>query len=89
LNRKLAATRDFYLSLERDRRLQPVDGPFADPDALRQLRSRAVGAQAVRYLLLPQLRYFVQVGIPRYRPDGTIDTAFRGGYQAANFQRPG
>jgi integrase len=79
-NRKLAAIHDFYLSLERDGRLQPGDGPFAEPDACRELRSRAVGAQAVRYLLLPQLRYFVDVGIRGYRPDGTIDTAFRGGY---------
>jgi integrase len=79
-NRKLAAIHDFYLSHMRNGRLRPGDGPFADPDACRQLRSRAVGAQAVRYLLLPQLRYFVQVGIRGYRPDGTIDTAFRGGY---------
>jgi site-specific recombinase XerD len=79
-NRKLAAIHDFYLSLVRNGRLQPGDGPFAEPDAFRQLRSRAVGAQAVRYLLLPQLRYFVHVGVRGYRPDGTIDTAFRGGY---------
>src|SRR5437879_1085832 len=74
-NRKLAAIRDFYLSLERDGRLRPDDGPFAEPEACGALRSRAVGAHAVRYLLLPQLRYFVHVGIRGYRPDGTIDTA--------------
>jgi site-specific recombinase XerD len=79
-NRKLAAIHDFYQSLVRNGRLQPGNGPFAEPDAFRQLRSRAVGAHAVRYLLLPQLRYFVQVGMHGYRPDGTIDTAFRGGY---------
>jgi site-specific recombinase XerD len=79
-NRKLAAIHDFYESLVRDGRLKLGDGPFAGPDACRELRSRAVGAHAVRYLLLPQLRYFVHVGIRGYRPDGTIDTAFRGGY---------
>jgi len=79
-NRKLAAIHDFYRSLVRDGRLQPGEGPFAEPDADRELRSRAVGAHAVRYLLLPQLRYFVHVGIRGYRPDGTIDSSFRGGY---------
>jgi len=79
-NRKLSAIHDFYVSLVRNGRLQPGDGPFAEPDACRELRSRAVGAQAVRYLLLPQLRYFVHVGMRGYRPDGTIDMAFRGGY---------
>jgi len=79
-NRKLAAIHDFYLALVHNGRLQPGDGPFPESDAFRQLRSKAVGAQAVRYLLLPQLRYFVRVGIRGYRPDGTIDTAFRGGY---------
>lgn len=79
-NRKLAAIHDFYRWLVRDGRLQPGDGPFGQTDAHRQLRSRAIGARAVRYLLLPQLCYFLQVGIRGYRPDGTIDTAFRGGY---------
>jgi integrase len=79
-NRKLAAIRDFYRSLARGGRLSSGDGPFGEPDAYRELRSRAVGARAVRYLLLPQLRYFIQVGVRGYRPDGTIDTAFRGGY---------
>ena len=79
-NRKLAAIHDFYGSLVRDRRLAPGDGPFAAPGADRELRSRAVGARAVRYLSLGQLRYFVEVGMRGYRPDGTIDTAFRGGY---------
>jgi integrase len=79
-NRKLAAIHDFYRSLVRDGRLAPDDGPFAVPGADRELRSRAVGARAVRYLSLAQLRYFVEVGMRGYRPDGTIDTAFRGGY---------
>lgn len=79
-NRKLAAIGDFYHCLVRGGRLRPGEGPFGEPDAHRGLRSRAVGARAVRYLLLPQLRYFVQVGIRGFRPDGTIDTAFRGGY---------
>ncbi len=79
-NRKLAAIHDFYRSLARDGRLAPGDGPFAAPGADRELRSRAVGARAVRYLLLGQVRYFVEVGMRGYRPDGTIDTAFRGGY---------
>ena len=34
----------------------------------------------MRYLSLAQLRYFVDVGLRGYRPDGTIDTAFRAGY---------
>jgi integrase len=79
-NRKLAAIHDFYRSLVRDGRLAPGDGPFAPPGADRELRSRAVGARAVRYLSLAQLRYFVEVGMRGYRPDGTIDMAFRGGY---------
>lgn len=79
-NRKLAAIHDFYRWLVRDGRLEPGDGPFGQPDAHRELRSRAVGDRAVRYLLFPQLRYFLQVGIRGHRPDGTIDTAFRGGY---------
>jgi len=79
-NRKLAAIHDFYRWLVRAGRLAPGDGPFAAPDADRELRSRAVGARAVRYLSLAQLRYFVDVGLRGYRPDGTIDTAFRAGY---------
>ena len=79
-NRKLAAIHDFYRSLVRDGRLAPGDGPFAAPGADRELRSRAVGARTVRYLSLAQLRYFVEVGMRGYRPDGTIGTAFRGGY---------
>ena len=79
-NRKLAAIHDFYRWLVRYGRLEAGAGPFAQPDAHRELRSRAVGARAVRYLLLPQLRYFLQVGIRGHRPDGSIDTAFRGGY---------
>jgi len=60
-NRKLAAIHDFYPSLVRDGRLAPGDGPFAAPNADRELRSRAVGARAVRYLSLAQLRHFVDV----------------------------
>ncbi|MGH9190128.1 MAG: tyrosine-type recombinase/integrase [Acidimicrobiales bacterium] len=79
-NRKLAAIHDFYRWLVRDGRIQPGEGPFGSPEAHRELRSRAIGARAVRYLLLPQLRYFLQVGVQGHRPDGAIDTAFRGGY---------
>lgn len=79
-NRKLAAIRDFYRSLVRSGRVSSEDCPFADADAYRELRSRAVGPRAVRFLLLPQLHYFLQVGVRGYRPDGTIDTGFRGGY---------
>lgn len=79
-NRKLAAIRDFYRSLVRAKRLLHHEGPFGDPDAYRELRSRAVGTRAVRYLVLPQLQYLLQVGVQGQRPDATIDIGFRGGY---------
>lgn len=79
-NRKLAAIADFYADLVRRGRLPAGESPFADRDALRYFRSRSVGPRAIRYLTLPQLKYFIGVGLSGRRPDGTIDISFRRAY---------
>ena len=84
-NRKLAAIHDFYLSLVRDGRLQPGDGPFAEPDACRELRSSALPGcrrrcsvgQFVRPMIGPD-EPIIPRGRPSRRPPGSAAKAHEG-----------